>query len=191
MRNLLKRIPFILLVFGTVAGCDSGDIKREPFVSSRERPYKDMGRLFGDEGIDLKKLFTVSKDKQEISLSQDQASSIEEAPKVTSPITQSGPNPYLFRAALQVLKPMTIQDIQIKSGMMETAWYSKTSGERVRIVAFIGSGQIISSQLKLEALYQTRSKNANWKAAPTPIKMVQMLRTKILKTASNLRASDL
>ena len=117
--------------------------------------------------------------------SQDQ---LRQADLAASNVTAIGVNSYLWRASLETLSFMPLNQADSAGGVIVTDWYSnpQNPSERVKV-----SVSILDQDLRADALRVVASRevmqNGSWIAAPVQAATVQKLEDIILTKARDLR----
>lgn len=109
-----------------------------------------------------------------------------------SQVTAIGVNSYLWRATLETLSFMPLNQADSAGGVIVTDWYAnpENPGERVKI-----SVSILDQDLRADALRVAASREVldagTWIAAPVQAATVQQLEDIILTKARDLRRSSI
>jgi len=107
-------------------------------------------------------------------------------------VTAIGVNSYLWRATLETLSFMPLNQADSAGGVIVTDWYANPAnpGERVKV-----SVSILDQDLRADALRVAASREVlqggTWVAAPVQAATVQKLEDIILTKARDLRRSSL
>jgi hypothetical protein len=115
---------------------------------------------------------------------------LRQADLAASNVTTIGVNSYLWRASLETLSFMPLNQADSAGGVIVTDWYSnpQNPGERVKV-----SVSILDQDLRADALRVVASRevmqNGSWIAAPVQAATVQKLEDIILTKARDLRRS--
>ena len=115
-----------------------------------------------------------------------------QADLAASQVTAIGVNSYLWRATLETLSFMPLNQADSAGGVIVTDWYSNPSNpnERVKL-----SVSILDQDLRADALRVAASRevlqSGTWVAAPVQAATVQKLEDIILTKARDLRRSDI
>ena len=115
-----------------------------------------------------------------------------EADVAAAQVTAIGVNSYLWRATLETLSFMPLNQADSSGGVIVTDWYANPAnpGERVKL-----SVSILDQDLRADALRVAASRevlqNGTWVAAPVQAATVQKLEDIILTKARDLRRSDI
>ena len=114
-----------------------------------------------------------------------------EADVAASQVTAIGVNSYLWRATLETLSFMPLNQADSAGGVIVTDWYAnpQNPGERVKV-----SVSILDQDLRADALRVAASREVlqggTWVAAPVQAATVQKLEDIILTKARDLRRSS-
>jgi outer membrane protein OmpA-like peptidoglycan-associated protein len=92
-----------------------------------------------------------------------------------------GVNPYLWRAALDVLGFMPLESADGFGGVIITGWY-ETGGERFKAVAYILGHEMRDDAVRVTLFRQIRD-NAEWKDAPVQSATVEEIEAKVISRA--------
>jgi hypothetical protein len=115
-----------------------------------------------------------------------------EADLAASQVTAIGVNSYLWRATLETLSFMPLNQADSAGGVIVTDWYAdpENPGERVKL-----SVSILDQDLRADALRVAASREVlqggTWVAAPVQAATVQRLEDIILTKARDLRRSSI
>jgi hypothetical protein len=115
-----------------------------------------------------------------------------EADLAAAQVTSIGVNSYLWRATLETLSFMPLNQADSAGGVIVTDWYAnpENPGERVKV-----SVSILDQDLRADALRVAASREVldggNWIAAPVQAATVQRLEDIILTKARDLRRSSI
>jgi hypothetical protein len=108
-----------------------------------------------------------------------------------SKVTTIGVNSFLFRAALETLSFMPIQQADANTGILITDWYinPQSTNERVRINAFILDKDLRADALRITAQRQ-ENKDGQWVEASVRAGTVQRLEEIVLTRARQIRQAS-
>jgi hypothetical protein len=115
-----------------------------------------------------------------------------EADVAAAQVTAIGVNSYLWRATLETLSFMPLNQADSAGGVIVTDWYANPDnpGERVKV-----SVSILDQDLRADALRVAASRevlqDGTWIAAPVQAATVQRLEDIILTKARDLRRSSI
>jgi len=115
-----------------------------------------------------------------------------EADVAAAQVTAIGVNSYLWRATLETLSFMPLNQADSAGGVIVTDWYANPAnpGERVKL-----SVSILDQDLRADALRVAASREVlqegTWVAAPVQAATVQRLEDIILTKARDLRRSSI
>jgi hypothetical protein len=115
-----------------------------------------------------------------------------EADVAAAQVTAIGVNSYLWRATLETLSFMPLNQADSSGGVIVTDWYAnpQNPGERVKV-----SVSILDQDLRADALRVAASREVlqggTWVAAPVQAATVQRLEDIILTKARDLRRSSI
>lgn len=157
----------ILLAGILLSGCSSAKIdKDEEILTRRDRKYRDMEKLFGDDTL----LFggeSDSKKQADIGI---------------------GVNSYLWRASLDTLSFMPLKAVDPFGGVILTKWYtpSETPQERIKVDIRILDRQLRADGLKVSVFRQQLVKGT-WIDQPIDHQTATLLENAILTRARQLR----
>ncbi len=159
----------LFLLLGTVllVGCSNSKInKDDEILTRRDRKYRDMEKLFGDDTL----LFGGDSDvKKEADIG-------------------IGVNSYLWRASLDTLSFMPLKSVDPFGGVILTKWYTpvETPQERIKVDIRILDRQLRADGVKVSVFRQTLVKG-NWVDQPTDHQTAVDLENSILTRARQLR----
>ena len=99
-------------------------------------------------------------------------------------------NALLWRASLDVVSTIPLDDVDTFGGTIVTEWYqvNKTSDERIKITAFVLDRELRADGIRVVVYVQKRIGN-NWQDSGTDIKMGKQMEELILTRAREIRAS--
>ena len=118
------------LSLALLQACAGGEVTHEPARHTYEQRYGDNGKLFGQ---DIVLVGGHSDDRG---------------------YEKTVVNPYMWRAAVEVLDTMGIEMASSKTGMIETAWHAPegSHGEEFKVIATVFCGTTRSTGVKVEAV---------------------------------------
>lgn len=104
-----------------------------------------------------------------------------------------GVNIYLWRAALESVSFMPIQQADSNGGVIATDWYTNpaTPSERVKANILILGKSLRPEALKVSLFKQTKDKSGNWSSIPASAETERQLEDTILTKARALRVKTL
>ena len=113
-----------------------------------------------------------------------------EADVAAAQVTAIGVNSYLWRATLETLSFMPLNQADSSGGVIVTDWYANpnTPGERVKLTVSILDQDLRADALRVAASRQV-NQNGVWVDAPVAAATVQKLEDIILTRARDLRRS--
>ena len=99
-------------------------------------------------------------------------------------------NALLWRAALDILSTIPLDDIDTFGGTIVTEWYQldKTSDERIKMTAFVLDRELRADGIRVVVYVQKRIGN-NWQDSGTDSEMGKQIEELILTRAREIRAS--
>ena len=99
-------------------------------------------------------------------------------------------NALLWRASLDVMSTIPLDDVDTFGGTIVTEWYqlNKSSGERIKMVAFILDRELRADGIRVVVYVQKRIGN-NWQDSGTDGEMGKQIEELILTRAREIRAS--
>ncbi len=100
-------------------------------------------------------------------------------------------NPFLWRAALEVVSFIPIATTDPIGGVITTAWYASPQrpNERFQLTIYILDRALRADALKVSVFRQTRSGGRGWQSATTRIGFAREIENQILSRARALRLS--
>lgn len=113
---------------------------------------------------------------------------IKTAPVAPSRVTTIGVNSWLWRASLDTLAFMPIQQVDSNGGVIVTDWYQnpKAPGERVKVSVFILDADLRADAVRV-AVSRQLAAGSGWVDAPVAAGTQQRLEETILGKARDLR----
>ena len=99
-------------------------------------------------------------------------------------------NALLWRASLDIMSTIPLDDIDTFGGTIVTEWYqlNKTSDERIKMTAFVLDRELRADGIRVIVYVQKRSGN-NWQDSGTDSVMGKQMEELILTRAREIRAS--
>ena len=99
-------------------------------------------------------------------------------------------NALLWRASLDIMSTIPLDDVDTFGGTIVTEWYqvNKTSDERIKMTAFVLDRELRADGIRVVVYVQKRIGN-NWKDSGTDIEMGKQMEELILTRAREIRAS--
>ena len=99
-------------------------------------------------------------------------------------------NALLWRASLDVVSTIPLDDVDTFGGTIVTEWYQlkKTSDERIKLAAFILDRELRADGIRVVVYVQKRIGN-NWQDSGTDSEMGKQMEELILTRAREIRAS--
>ena len=99
-------------------------------------------------------------------------------------------NALLWRASLDVMSTIPLDDVDTFGGTIVTDWYqlNETSNERIKITVFVLDRELRSDGIRVVVHVQNRENN-NWKNIGTDSELSNQLEELILTRAREIRAS--
>ena len=99
-------------------------------------------------------------------------------------------NALLWRAALDILSTIPLDDVDTFGGTIVTEWYQleKTSDERIKMTAFVLDRELRADGIRVIVYVQKRIGN-NWQDSGTDSEMGKQIEELILTRAREIRAS--
>ena len=99
-------------------------------------------------------------------------------------------NALLWRASLDVMSTIPLDDVDTFGGTIVTEWYQlkKTSDERIKMAAFILDRELRADGIRVVVYVQKRIGN-NWQDSGTDSEMGKQMEELILTRAREIRAS--
>lgn len=158
---------FFLFAAVLLTGCSGAKInKDDEILTRRDRKYRDMEKLFGDDTL----LFGGESDVRKES------------------DIGIGVNSYLWRASLDTLSFMPLKSVDPFGGVILTKWYTpvETPHERIKVDIRILDRQLRADGVKVSVFRQTSVKGA-WVDQPTDHQTAIDLENAILTRARQLR----
>ena len=110
-------------------------------------------------------------------------------PVAPSRVTSIGVNAYLWRASLDTIAFMPIQQVDSNGGVIVTDWYTnpKAPGERVKVTIYILDQDLRADAVRVAVARQIAAQNGGWVDSPVAAGTVQKLEETILGRARDLR----
>ena len=99
-------------------------------------------------------------------------------------------NALLWRASLDVVSTIPLDDVDTFGGTIVTEWYQlkKTSNQRIKLAAFILDRELRADGIRVVVYVQKRIGN-NWQDSGTDSEMGKQMEELILTRAREIRAS--
>mgnify|MGYP001458802803 CR=1 FL=1 len=99
-------------------------------------------------------------------------------------------NALLWRASLDILSTIPLDDVDTFGGTIVTEWYQldKTSDERIKMTAFVLDRELRADGIRVVVYVQKRIGN-NWQDSGTDSEMGKQIEELILTRAREIRAS--
>ena len=99
-------------------------------------------------------------------------------------------NALLWRASLDIMSTIPLDDVDTFGGTIVTEWYqlNKTSGERIKMTAFVLDRELRADGIRVVVYVQKRIGN-NWQDSGTDSEMGKQIEELILTRAREIRAS--
>ena len=99
-------------------------------------------------------------------------------------------NALLWRASLDIMSTIPLDDIDTFGGTIVTEWYqlNKTSDERIKMTAFVLDRELRADGIRVVVYVQKRIEN-NWQDSGTDSEMGKQMEDLILTRAREIRAS--
>ena len=99
-------------------------------------------------------------------------------------------NALLWRASLDIMSTIPLDDVDTFGGTIVTEWYqlNKTSDERIKMTAFVLDRELRADGIRVVVYVQKRIGN-NWQDSGTDIEMGKQIEELILTRAREIRAS--
>lgn len=115
-----------------------------------------------------------------------------EADLAASRVSTIGVNAYLWRASLETLGFMPMDQVDSDGGVIVSDWYANPQApdERVKVSVFILDKDLRADGLRVSAVRQLRT-GGTWVEAPVRAGTVQKLEETILSRARSLRQTAL
>ena len=163
---MLRYLFFILLA--TLTACSSTNSETK---TPTEKKYEDGS-------------FITGKSKAGISLSSLSQTSNNELSGI--PV-----NALLWRASLDIVSILPIDDVDVFSGTLLTDWYSLPSNqnEQIKLAIFVLDKELRSDAIRVVVYVQSRQED-NWHDAGIDLELATKLEELILTRARELRASS-
>ena len=100
-------------------------------------------------------------------------------------------NALLWRASLDIMSTIPLDDVDTFGGTIVTEWYQlkKSSDERIKMAAFILDRELRADGIRVVVYVQKRVGN-NWQDSGTDIDMGKQMEELILTRAREIRASS-
>ncbi len=177
VKRFLKPMSILLLVF-TFQSCQNTAVPRE-------EPKRES--IFGEGGL-TKHLF--GSDSSEEQAAKGSKNIIQEKHTVFVGI---GVNPFLWRAALDIISFMPLISVDAYSGTIITDWHSPngTPNERFKTTVYVLHEQLSSDALKIQIFHQTRENmNAPWRQLNTDLETIRNLEDTIFTHALDLQKTQ-
>ncbi len=113
---------------------------------------------------------------------------VRNAPVAPARLTTIGVNAWLWRASLDTIAFMPIQQVDSNGGVIVTDWYSnaRAPGERVKVTIYILDQDLRADAIRVAVSRQVAA-GAAWRDAPVQAGTVQKLEETILGRARDLR----
>ena len=110
-------------------------------------------------------------------------------PIAPSRVTQIGVNAWLWRASLDTIAFMPIQQVDSNGGVIVTDWYTnaKAPGERVKVTIYILDQDLRADAIRVAVQRQIAATGGGWSDAAVAAGTVQKLEETILGRARDLR----
>ena len=117
---------------------------------------------------------------------------VKTAPVAPARITTIGVNSWLWRASLDTLAFMPIQQVDSNGGVIVTDWYQnpKAPGERVKVSVFILDAELRADAVRVAVSRQVAAAGGGWADAPVAAGTQQRLEETILGRARDLRRAS-
>jgi Domain of unknown function (DUF3576) len=148
------------------SGETSGETTKQPPLLSREdRRYKNVGKLFGEQGLSLG--------------AQEEETGI-------------GVNAYLWRGTLDVLASFPLHTTDPFGGLVVTDWYTlhATPNEQFKVNVVILSRQLRSDGLTVRVLKREKMAGGAWKETAAHDSLQKRFKEVILLRARDLKAKE-
>ena len=99
-------------------------------------------------------------------------------------------NALLWRASLDIMSTIPLDDVDTFGGTIVTEWYqlNKTSDERIKMTAFVLDRELRADGIRVVVYVQKRIEN-NWQDSGTDSEMGKQMEELILTRAREIRAS--
>ena len=99
-------------------------------------------------------------------------------------------NALLWRASLDIMSTIPLDDVDTFGGTIVTEWYqlNKTSDERIKMTAFVLDRELRADGIRVVVYVQKRIEN-NWQDSGTDSEMGKQIEELILTRAREIRAS--
>jgi len=110
-------------------------------------------------------------------------------PVAPSRVTTIGVNAWLWRASLDTIAFMPIQQVDSNGGVIVTDWYTnpKAPGERVKMTIYILDQELRADAIRVAVQRQIAAQNGGWVDSTVAATTVQKLEETILGRARDLR----
>lgn len=117
---------------------------------------------------------------------------VKTAPVAPSRVTTIGVNSWLWRASLDTLAFLPIQQVDSNGGVIVTDWYQnpKAPGERVKVSVFILDADLRADAVRVAVSRQIAASGGGWADAPVAAGTQQRLEETILGRARDLRRAS-
>jgi len=106
---------------------------------------------------------------------------------------EGGVNPYLWRASLDTLRFLPLEDADPYGGIINFDWlaFEETPGERIKASVFILDTRLRADGVKVSVFRQVRDEAGAWQDAGVSTDTQIQLENKILERARVLKASEI
>jgi hypothetical protein len=159
----------VMLLATLLAGCSSTKVDNdEEILSRREKRYKDMDKLLGNEAL----VFAPGKRSRDVTVG-------------------IGVNSYLWRASLDTIAFMPLLSADPFGGVIMTDWYSSpsTPNEQFKIDILILDRQLRADGLRVSVFKKVLRGNT-WVDAPVSESVAQDIENSILTRARQLKVNS-
>ncbi|MEM8634097.1 MAG: DUF3576 domain-containing protein [Pseudomonadota bacterium] len=106
---------------------------------------------------------------------------------------EGGVNPYLWRASLDTLRFLPLEEADPYGGIINFDWlaFEETPNQRVKASVFILDTRLRADGVKVSVFRQTRDETGEWQDAGVSTDTQIQLENKILERARVLKASEI
>ncbi|MEO0883214.1 MAG: DUF3576 domain-containing protein [Pseudomonadota bacterium] len=106
---------------------------------------------------------------------------------------EGGVNPYLWRASLDTLRFLPLEDADPYGGIINFDWlaFEETPNQRIKASVFILDTRLRADGVKVSVFRQTRDANGQWQDASVSTDTQIQLENKILERARVLKSSEI
>ncbi len=113
-------------------------------------------------------------------------------PVAPARLTTIGVNAWLWRASLDTIAFMPIQQVDSNGGVIVTDWYTnpRAPGERVKVTIYILDQDLRADAIRVAVSRQIAAQNGGWADAAVAAGTVQKLEETILGRARDLRRAS-